>query len=81
MHIIFSSEIAGAGLAQGPPAFYIPPDDLEEWPEDTVDAVSIPAIDGLLGDEKIDDVSNLEDAPVFVVAGSVDELVPEAISA
>ena len=79
MHIIFSSEIAGAGLAEGFPAFYL-------WngaviAEDTVTAVSIPAIEELLGEEKIDDPANLADAPVWLVAGAQDWVVPADLAA
>jgi hypothetical protein len=79
MHIIFSSQIAGAGLAQGGPAYF--DWGMTNYAEDTVTAVSMPAVDSYNTDGKIDDVSNLAGAPVKVIAGGDDYVIPATLPA
>ena len=79
MHIIFSSQIAGAGLAQGGPAYF--DWDGTNYAADTVTAVSVPAVDAFAADGKVDDVVGLAGAPVFVIAGGDDQVIPDTLPA
>jgi predicted esterase len=82
LHVIYSETFKGAGLLMGE-SYYTPDydDDVEvisdeNLPLEEMTANSIEKAEEYFGDGLIDDLDNLQGAPVFILSGLVDDVVP-----
>ena len=80
LHVIYSETFKGAGLLMGESYFTPDYDDdvsiIMNIPTAEMTATSIAMAEEYQGEDKIDNLSNLSGAPVYILSGTVDDVVP-----